>query len=42
MCAVAMWMWMLPTCTATEVKYETGVYYGVPTPCDCMVLRYFT
>jgi len=41
MCAVAMWMWTLPTCSTTKIKYETGAYYGVSTQYDCMALRYF-
>jgi len=41
MCAVVMWMWMLPICSTTKIKYETGAYYGVPNPYDCTALRYF-
>lgn len=42
MCAVAVWMWMLPICSTTKIKYDTRAQYGVPNPYDCTALRYFT
>jgi hypothetical protein len=39
MCAVAMWMRMVPNRTTTEIKCETGACYGVPNPYDRTALR---